>query len=332
MQRRDCSKVLVTGGSGFIGCHLVDRLLDEGFEVWVLDNFSSGRLENIIHRMDEKSFHLVRGDIRDAVVVGKVVENVDAVFHLAALVDVNHSIENPVLFNEVNVVGTLNLLKACVDFDVDKFVFASSAVVYGDSKPAKKKENMVTRPISPYGVSKLVAEQYIQMFNELYDLETVCLRYFNVYGPRQGLKSAYSGVITAFIAKLLRGESPVIYGDGEQSRDFVYVDDVVTAYMLALKSSEVVGEVFNIATGTKTTINEIARKLQRITKTEYLETVFMKPRTGDIKHCTADISKAEKLLGFHPQVELGEGLSELVKWSQKKMKANSVSSVISRSN
>lgn len=327
MQRKDCSKILVTGGAGFIGCHLVDRLVDEGFEVWVLDDFSAGYMKNIIHRMDEKSFHLVNGDVRDKEVVDKVVENVDAVFHLAALVDVDLSIENPVLFNEVNVVGTLNLLKACLDFDVDRFIFASSAAVYGDLDSAKKKENMVPRPVSPYGVSKFAAEQYVQVFNELYDLETVCLRYFNVYGPRQNLRSAYSGVITTFIERLLRGASPVIYGDGEQSRDFVYVDDVVTAYMLTLKSSEVVGEVFNIATGTETTINELARKLQRITKTEYLEPVFMKPRTGDIKHCTADISKAEKYLGFHPQVKLEDGLSELVKWHLKTVKAKSESSV-----
>jgi nucleoside-diphosphate-sugar epimerase len=316
------SKILVTGGAGFIGSHLVDRLLDEGFEVWVLDDLSAWGTENIIHRMKDKRFHLVRGDIREVNVIDKIVENVDAVFHLAALVDVNLSIKNPILFNDVNVVGTLNLLKSCLDFNVDKFIFSSSAAVYGDSEQAQKNENMILKPVSPYGVSKFAAERYVQMFNKLYDLQTICLRYFNVYGPNRGFRSNYGGVIIRFINQLLKGESPVIHGDGEQSRDFVHVDDVVSANMLALKKSDAAGKVFNIATGTTTTIYEIAKKLQQTTKTVHLKPIFMEKRLGDIKHCTADISKAEKFLDFHPQVNIEDGLSALVKFRLKQLKAN----------
>ncbi len=316
------SKILVTGGAGFIGSHLVDRLLDEGFEVWVLDDLSAWGTENIIHRMKDKRFHLVRGDIREVNVIDKIVENVDAVFHLAALVDVNLSIKNPVLFNDVNVVGTLNLLKSCLDFNVNKFIFSSSAAVYGDSEQAQKNENMILKPVSPYGVSKFAAERYVQMFNKLYDLQTISLRYFNVYGPNRGFRSNYGGVIIRFINQLLKGESPVIHGDGEQSRDFVHVDDVVSANILALKKSDAAGKVFNIAAGTKTTIYEIAKKLQQTTETEHLKPIFMEKRLGDIKHCTADISKAEKFLDFHPQVNIEDGLSALVKFRLKQLKAN----------
>jgi nucleoside-diphosphate-sugar epimerase len=308
------SKILVTGGAGFIGSHLVDRLLVEGFEVTVLDNFSGGRMENVSHHKDVRGFHLVRGDVRDFGLVEKVVDGVDAVFHLAALVDVALSIENPVLFNEVNVVGTLNLLRACLGSDVKRFVFASSAAVYGDSKPARKREDMLPEPISPYGVSKLAAESYVQVFNELYGLETVCLRYFNVYGPRQGFGSSYSGVITAFMSRLLNGEPPVINGDGKQSRDFVHVDDVVLANLLALEKKNAVGEVFNIASGTAVSVCELAKILQRITSTERLKPIFAEDRAGDIKHCLGDISKAEELLGFHPKIGLEDGLSKLVEW------------------
>jgi UDP-N-acetylglucosamine 4-epimerase len=308
------SKVLVTGGAGFIGSHLVDRLLAEGFEVTVLDDFSTGRMENISCHKDVREFHLVRGDVRDAGLVRKVVEDVDGVFHLAALVDVALSIENPVLFNEVNVVGTLNLLGACVDSDVRRFIFASSAAVYGNSKSAKKREDMLPRPISPYGVSKLAAENYVQVFNEFYGLETVSLRYFNVYGPRQGLASSYSGVIVAFMSRLLKGQPPVIHGDGKQSRDFVHVDDVVSANLLALQSKKVVGGVFNIGSGTSTTVYELANILQQITDTERLKPIFTESRAGDIKHCSGDIYKAEEILGFHPKIQLRDGLSKLVEW------------------
>jgi nucleoside-diphosphate-sugar epimerase len=308
------SKVLVTGGAGFIGSHLVDKLLSEGLEVWVLDDFSAGRMENIAHHKDAADFHLVKGDIRDSAIVNAVVKNVDAVFHEAALVDVALSVKDPLLFDDVNVDGTLNLLKASLDSNVKRFIFASSAAVYGDSKPAKKKENMLLRPISPYGISKMASENYIQVFNELYGLETVCLRYFNVYGSRQAFASSYSGVITSFINRLLKNQPPIVNGDGKQTRDFVHVDDVVSANLLALACETAAGEVFNIASGITTSIYELEKMLQQITKSENSTSVFAEARQGDIKHTSADIRKAEELLGFHPKIRLEDGLSILVEW------------------
>jgi UDP-glucose 4-epimerase len=310
---RSLSKILVTGGAGFIGSHLVDRLLSEGFEVTILDDFSAGQMQNISRHKNAREFHVVHGDVRDAELVKKVVEDVDAVFHEAALVDVALSAKEPLLFNDVNVVGTLNLLRVCSDCGIRRFVFASSAAVYGDSRPAKKSEDMLLRPISPYGVTKLAAENYVRVFSKLYGLETVSLRCFNVYGPRQGVGSGYSGVITAFLNRLLNNQAPIIQGDGKQTRDFVNVDDVVSANMLALKSKNAVGEVFNIASGTAITINDLAKILQRITRKEYLKPVFTEPRAGDIKHCLADIGKAEGLLGFHQKVKISDGLSRLVR-------------------
>jgi nucleoside-diphosphate-sugar epimerase len=321
VKRMKFSKVLVTGGAGFIGSHLVDRLLSEGFEVWVLDDFSAGRMENISHHEGVREFHLVKGDIRDSNVVKKVVEDVDVVFHEAALVDVPLSIKYPVLCNEVNVDGTLNLLKASLDSNVKRFIFASSAAVYGNSKPARKNENSRCEPISPYGVSKLAAENYVKSFNDLYGLETVALRYFNVYGPRQVIESSYNGVITAFVGRLLNGQSPVIYGDGKQTRDFVHVNDVVSANMLALKSKNAVGEAFAIASGTVVSVYELAKELQQITNANRLKPIFAEPRKGDIKHCSADISKAEKLLRFNPKIRLEDGLLSLVRWYLNAMPA-----------
>lgn len=306
------SKVLVTGGAGFIGSHIVDRLVAEGFEVTVLDDFWSGKMENISNCLNAKTLNLVRGDIRDVALVKKVVKDVDAVFHEAALVDVALSVKNPLLFNDVNVVGTLNLLKASVDSGVKRFVFPSSAAVYGDSKPTKKKENMLPNPISPYGASKLAAENYVHAFNNLYGLQTVSLRCFNVYGSRQNPTSSYAGVIPAFISRLLKCKPPIIHGDGKQSRDFVSVDDVVSANMLALESKAAIGEVFNIASGTSITIHRLAKILMRITNNEHLKPVFTRQRVGDIKHCSANISKAEGLLGFHPKINIIDGLSKLV--------------------
>ena len=312
------SKVLVTGGAGFIGSHLVDRLLSEGFEVWVLDDFSAGRMENIVHHKDEALFHLVKGDIRDSAVVDEVVKNVDAVFHEAALVDVALSVKDPLLFDDVNVDGTLNLLKASLDYSVKRFIFASSAAVYGNTQPAKKREDMLLKPISPYGISKMASESYIQAFNELYGLETVCLRYFNIYGPRQAFSSSYSGVITSFINRLLQKQPPIVNGDGKQTRDFVHVEDIVSANLLALNSENAAGEVFNIASGVTMSICELATMLQRITHAHDLTPIFAGARQGDIKHNSADIQKAEELLGFHPKIRLEDGLSALVKWHLKR--------------
>ena len=230
------SKILVTGGAGFIGSHIVDRLLNEGFEVTVIDNLSTGQISNLAHNLDKKELQFVKGDIRDWSLVKKTMKNVDAIFHEAAIVSVPLSIQNPILTKDVNVNGTLNLLKACLECGVKRFIFASSAAVYEGSSSPQKNEDLSTNPISPYGVSKLAAEHYIRSFYKLYGLETTSLRYFNIYGPRQSYdkKSQSGGVISVFLNKLLENMQLIINGDGEQTRDFVYVHDIVEANMLAL--------------------------------------------------------------------------------------------------
>lgn len=310
------SKVLVTGGAGFIGSHLVDRLIAEGFEVCVLDNFASGKIQNIAQHQGKPSFHLEKGDIRDLALVKKVVAEVDAVFHEAALIDVFQSTKDPLLFDDVNVDGTLNLLKAGVDAGIKRFIFASSAAVYGNTLPIKKTEEMMFKPNSPYGVSKLASENYLQAFGELYGIETVCLRYFNVYGDRQAYNSSYSGVITTFVNRLLQNLPLTINGDGEQTRDFIHVDDIVAANMLALKAQNVSGEVFNIASGNTVTIKQLASTLQKITNATDSKLRYGDSRQGDIKHISADIQRANQKLGFKPQVSLQDGLQRLVEWYQ----------------
>ena len=307
------SKILVTGGAGFIGSHIVDRLLKEGFEVTVIDNLSTGRRENIAHHQNRKNFQLVKGDIRNTALVKNVVEDVDAVFHEAALVSVPRSVENPLLANEVNVSGTLNVLKTSADANVKRFIHASSSSVYGETETLPKHEKLTSQPISPYAVSKLAAENYVKVYYEVYGLNTVCLRYFNVYGPRQTY-GPYSGVITIFINRLLKNEPPIIYGDGKQTRDFTYIQDVVEANMLALTRKRAIGEVLNIATGTKTTINQLAAMLQQVMNKTNFKPTHANPRPGDIKHSYADVTKAKKLLQYNPKISLKNGLIELVKW------------------
>jgi UDP-glucose 4-epimerase len=312
------SKILVTGGAGFIGSHIVDRLISEDFEVTVIDSLQTGHLKNIKRDERIKELHFVRGDIRDFSSVRNAIKDIDAVFHEAAFLDVASSIENPVLTNEMNVNGTLNILKVSSDLGVKRFIHASSAAVYGSTLRSQKRENDPLNPTSPYGVSKLAAENYVRLFNNLYGIETVCLRYFNVYGPRQSfnIRSAYGGVIALCVNRLLRNIPPIIFGDGEQTRDFVYVQDVVEANMLALNIKGAVGETFNIGSGTSTSINQIAELLKEITHKD-LRNVYSDPRPGDIRHGYADISKAKKLLGYNPKFSLKEGLTGLVNWYTK---------------
>jgi len=306
------SRVLVTGGAGFIGSHIVDRLLAQDLEVVVIDSLQAGRLENIAKHKNDKRLRIVCGDIRDAQVVKDSVEGVEAVVHQAAMIGVTQSFENPVLTNEVNTSGTLNLLKASVDSGVKRFVYASSCAVYGNIETVPIKEDCLPKPASPYGVSKLAAEGYVRVFGDTYGLETVCLRYFNVYGPRQSY-SDYSGVITQFINRLVRDLSPVIFGDGDQTRDFVQVYDVAEANMLSLKTVGIAGETFNIGSGVATTISQVANMLLGITDKTHLKLVYSEPRKGDIKHSFADISKARKRLQFNPKVSLKDGLGPLIK-------------------
>ena len=305
-------RVLVTGGAGFIGSHTVDHLLAEGVEVVVFDNLRSGRLENIRQHVNKRNFRFVRGDIRDSHLVKDLVSDVDAVIHLAALVSVPESIKDPALTYAINVNGTLNLLKASVDFGVKRFVYASSCAVYGNAENLPIKEDYPPKPLSPYASSKLTAEDYVQKYNRNFGLETVCLRYFNVYGPRQ-IYSDYSGVITRFINRLTNGLPLVIFGDGEQTRDFVYVTDVAEANILALKHAKAIGEIFNIGTGVGTTINRLASMLLELAGKNSLETVHSEPREGDIRHSVADISKAKEKLGYCPKVSLKDGLKRLLR-------------------
>ena len=308
---RRYAKILVTGGAGFIGSHLIDRLLQGGYEVTALDNFSSGKIENIRHHTGASNFHLMRGDIRNLRNVEKAVEDADAVFHLAAIVSVPLSVKEPSLVKDVNVGGTLNLLEASLDADVKRFVYASSCAVYGEASDLPIDERHPTAPLSPYAASKLAAEHHCRFFHEDYGFETVCLRYFNAYGPRQK-RGSYGGVITQFINRIKQGKPPIIYGDGSQTRDFVHIDDVAEASELAMHRRGAVGEVFNIGTGKATTINQLAQILTKLVGKPELKPVYTNPRLGDIKHSQANISKAQTILGYIPKIGLEHGLKALL--------------------
>ncbi len=309
------SRALVTGGAGFIGSHLVGALLKEGCEVTVLDDLSSGRIENIQPYQDQPGFSFVKGSILDRDLVKEVMKGVRVVYHQAAIRSVPKSIEMPSVVNEVNVTGTLNLLNEALANEVERFVYASSSSVYGESVTLPKRESLPAVPASPYGTSKLAAEHYCRVFNKVYGLKTVSLRYFNVYGPRQTY-GPYSGVIIVFIGRALNGEPPVIFGDGNQTRDFTHVSDVVQTNLLASRLEAPVGEVLNIGTGRQTSVNNLARMILELTERTDLTPTYDPPRPGDIKHALADISKAKELLGYEPKVSLHQGLSKLVRWYQ----------------
>jgi UDP-glucose 4-epimerase len=303
-------KVLVTGGTGFIGSHLVDRLINDGCNVRVIDDLSTGKLDNIQSHLSAGRVDFVKGDIRDPSLVSKSVSGVDFVVHLAAVTSVPFSVLNPDLTFDVNVGGTVNLIRACAQEDVGRFLFVSSCAVFGDQKLLPVSENHQPFPISPYAESKLIAEHYCLGFHHRRLLRSVVLRFFNVYGPRQGMND-YSGVITRFIDCVRRKEPLVIYGDGSQTRDFVNVRDVVEAVYACLKSSFAEGEVFNIGSGKATSVGELARLVLDLAGVN-LEVRYEKPRAGDIKNSRADVSKAKRLLGFEPRVPLRDGLRELL--------------------
>jgi UDP-glucose 4-epimerase len=307
----DFSKILVTGGAGFIGSHIVDRLIDEGLKVIVLDDLSTGDKTNLAAHKNNNSFQFIEGDIRNVDKVKAAVEGVDAVIHEAALVSVTRSVENPLLSHRINLDGTVNLLKACVDAKVKRFVLASSCAVYGDTETLPIPENLEPKPLSPYAAHKLAAEKYAKKFHKEHGLETVSLRYFNVYGPRQNY-GPYSGVISVIVNRILENKAPPIYGDGTQTRDFVNVKDVVEANILALSKKAAIGEVFNIGTGKAVTINKLTDSLQKIMDKTDLEPVHAEPRPGDIKHSYGDVTKAKRKLKYKPRVKLEQGLRELV--------------------
>lgn len=302
---------IVTGGAGFIGSHIAERLLREGHRVRIIDNFSTGKRENLAHLNGDLELHEV--SITDREALPPIFEGVDYVFHQAALPSVPRSIDDPLTSNEYNVTGTLNVLLAARDAGVKRVIYAASSAAYGDIEGEYKVETMPPRPMSPYGVSKLAGEYYCQAFTEVYGLETVALRYFNVFGPRQDETSHYAAVIPKFIAAMTRGEPPTIYGDGTQSRDFTYIDNVVHGNLLATKAPDAAGQMMNLATGGRVTLLELVEKLNRLLGTSF-EPILTDPRPGDILHSRAGVDKARDLLDFAPVVDFETGLARTIEW------------------
>ena len=302
---------LITGGAGFIGSHLVEELVRRGETVRVLDNLSTGDEANLRAVRDRIEFH--RRDIQDLANIRAAFRGVDYVIHEAAIASVAASIEDPVTSNAVNLDGTLHVLLVARDAGVKRLVFAGSAAIYGDKPALPQLETSVPQPLSPYGLHKLAGEQYCQLFTQLYGFEAVTLRYFNVFGPRQNPASAYSGVLSRFFAAYVQSESPRIFGDGEQSRDFVYVANVVEATLLACTATGAAGEVMNIGMGEERTLNETIRLLNAIFEKE-AKPRYEPPRPGDIRRSRADISRARKILGYEPRVSFEEGLRKSVEW------------------
>ena len=304
-------KVLVTGGGGFIGSHSVDRLLAEGHDMRVLDNFATGRRENLLDVRSD--IELIEGDIQSYERVSNAVRGCEVVLHQAALPSVPRSVQDPLTSNATNVTGTLNMLLASRDAGVKRVIYASSSSIYGAGPELPKYEHLVPQPISPYAVAKLAGEGFCRSFWEVFGLETVALRYFNVFGPRQDPLSQYAAVIPNFITALMDGRAPTVFGDGEQSRDFTYVGNVVAGNMLAMHAEGVGGRVFNIAAGQRTSLNALLRALERLTG-RHVEPSYEEPRPGDVRHSQADVSAAERDLGFRPEVSLEVGLRLTLDW------------------
>jgi nucleoside-diphosphate-sugar epimerase len=311
------SKVLVTGGAGFIGSNLTEALLKKGHRVRVVDNFSSGKKENLIFNEQYSTLEMIEGDIRDFTLCQRVMKDIEYVFHQAALPSVQRSVEDPLNSNSVNVEGTLNILISARDARVKKVIYASSSSIYGDTPTLPKKEDMPPNPLSPYALQKYVGEKYCWLFFQLYGLETISLRYFNIFGPKQDPTSIYSAVIPKFIDALVKGDPPIIFGDGEQSRDFTYIDNVVQANLLAMATDHLNGEVVNIACGKRISLKQLLTILKDILGSKVCPE-YQEPRIGDVKHSLADISKGKKLLNYVPQVETEVGLKRTVEFFQKR--------------
>lgn len=311
-------KVLVTGGAGFIGSHLADRLVELGHGVRVLDNFSTGRRSNLQSLGDQ--VELVEGDIQSAERAYNAVRGCEVVFHEAALPSVPRSIQDPLTSNASNVTGVLNVMLAARDAGVRRVMYASSSSVYGANPALPKSEDMTPLPISPYAVGKLAGEGYCRAFGEVYGLETVAIRYFNVFGPRQDPRSQYAAVVPNFIASLLHGERPTIDGDGEQSRDFTYVENVVEANVLSASAPDAAGRVYNVACGESVTLNELFAQLSDLLGSD-VAPIYSDPRPGDVRHSLADISAARHDLGYEPAVLLREGLSRTIEHLREELAA-----------
>ena len=303
---------LVTGGAGFIGSHIASALASGGARVRVIDDLSTGYRENLEAIKGDLDF--VQGSLADEASLAKAIEDVELVFHEAAIPSVPRSVENPRQTHIASVESTFSLLLAARDHKVRRVVYAASSSAYGDQPTLPKVETMLPEPLSPYAVAKLVGEHYCQVFTRVYGLVTVSLRYFNVFGPRQDPSSQYSGVVSRFISDLLGGNRPVIYGDGEQSRDFTYIQNVVDANVKAAESTKGVGQVINIANGERISLNQLLDELKSLTGKPDVVADYQKPRAGDVKHSLADITRARELLGFEPRVGLRPGLELTIDW------------------
>jgi nucleoside-diphosphate-sugar epimerase len=304
------SHYLVTGGAGFIGSHLAEELVRRGETVRVVDNLITGKRQNLTHLPDVE---FLQGDLADLEVARRAVADIDYVLHQAAIPSVPRSVQDPITSNRANIDASLNLLVAARDAGVKRIVYAGSSSAYGDTPTLPKVETMATAPLSPYALQKLVAEQYAQMFTQLYGLETVTIRYFNVFGPRQDPSSPYSGVISLFISALCEGRQPTIYGDGEYTRDFTYVANVVDGVLRACHAQGASGEVINVATGGRVSLNQLFRVLRDLVGAK-VEPKYAEPRAGDVRDSQADISKARRILGYEPTVSFEEGLQRTVAW------------------
>jgi nucleoside-diphosphate-sugar epimerase len=301
---------LVTGGAGFIGSHLAEELLRRGDSVRVVDNLVTGRRGNLDHL---KGIDFLEGDLADLSVAQRAADGCDYVLHQAAIPSVPRSVKDPITSNRANVDGTLNVLVAARDAGVNRVVFAGSSSAYGNTATLPKHAEMPTRPLSPYALQKVIGEEYLKMFTSLYGLETVTIRYFNVFGPRQDPSSPYSGVISVFATALLDNRSPMIFGDGEQTRDFTYVSNVVDGVLRACEAPGASGEVINVATGGRISLNQLFRTMRRMIGSS-VEPKYAEPRAGDVRDSQADIAKAKRLLGYEPTVSFEDGLQRTVDW------------------
>lgn len=305
-------KVVITGGCGFIGSNLAHELVDEN-EVIVIDDLSTGRSENNEDLLNNENYRFVKGSITNLDLLKQIFDGADYVFHQAAIPSVPRSIKDPAKTNEVNISGTLNVLIAAEHNNVKKVVYASSSSVYGDTPVLPKEEGMIPNPLSPYAVSKLTGEYYCGVWSDIYGLKTASLRYFNVYGPKQDPSSEYAAVVPKFITRVLNDEPPIIYGDGEQTRDFTFVKDVVSANILAAKSSGT--GIFNIGGGQRISINELAEAILKASGTGTDPGLtYREPRDGDVKHSLADVRRAESIIGYNPAYTLDDGLKETIRW------------------
>lgn len=319
--------ILITGGAGFIGSNLCEYFLNKGYKVRCLDNFATGHRKNIIHLLDNSNFELIEGDIRDYETCLKAVQGIDYVLHQAALGSVPRSIKNPLTTNEVNISGFLNMLYASKEAQIKRFIYAGSSSTYGDSEILPKVEEKIGKPLSPYAVTKSVNEMYAEVFGKTYGIETIGLRYFNVFGRKQDPNGTYAAAIPKFVMQFMNYESPIINGDGNNSRDFTYIDNVLQMNELAIltQNKEAINTVFNTAYGDRTTLNDLITILKNElslfdSKIANVEILYGPNREGDIPHSLASIEKAKKILNYNPQYSLQQGLKEAVKWYWENLK------------